>query len=212
MARGRRNPVGAVIGSNVRRAREHLGATLDDVGRALRDRGWRVSNLQLGDLEQGRRSVKVEELFALADALNVPAASLLQVPPDLHDRAGIGGESHFVERLTAAPFAQPMESWSALEASRRAAQFSETGRHSIADESMREAERYAAQVLDLSADDVVRQSYALWGRTLSDERDHRAAARIEPGTGKASRAMIRAHVTRRLLEELRDIIEPKEQG
>src|SRR5262249_61024173 len=69
----------AVVGANVRRIRERLGATQDELAQFLRDRGWNdASGVMLVDLERGARKVGLAEVFVLADALNVPVVQLLE--------------------------------------------------------------------------------------------------------------------------------------
>jgi transcriptional regulator with XRE-family HTH domain len=215
-ARRKAGDVDALIGQNVRRIREQLGATQDDLAQALRQSGWRASGLTVMALERGERALLHEEVILLADVLNVavtefygdsdhvfvrPAGSLYPENTNL-----------LAKRLTQAP-RDESTTWMEVQRRRRTTGF---GRDTSAlelfsrgslgytpdDEATREAERHAAERLEISPDEVVRRSYALWGRTLSDERDTRTAARTTADTPIRSRTIVRGHVTRELLAEL----------
>lgn len=201
----------AVVGANVRRIRERLGATQDELAQFLRDRGWNdASGVMLVDLERGARKVGLAEVFVLADALNVPVVQLLENDGMLRitSSGGVADSSRgLAERFThRVDWPKNPATWEELQRLRRLGQFSaglSAGtRHSIGDETRREAERYAARRLGLTAEQVVRRSYALWGQTLSEERDARVAARVEGDATPRQRAVLRGHVTRGLLAEL----------
>jgi hypothetical protein len=204
----------AVIGANVRKHRERLGASHDDLAQALRDRGWRASGPVLVALERGNRRVGFEEVLLLADVLHVPVTALLETP----DLVRLGWliperDGHLIARLTSSHFhytGDAPETWGLLERARRASQLSMSTHagvaprgHVVGDESLREAERHAAERLGIPPAEVVGRAYALWGQTLSEERDARAARRIDANTTKRQRAAVRAHVTRKLLDQLR---------
>lgn len=210
--------VDEVIGRNVRRRREELGASQDDVARALAARGWAASGGLLSAVEDGRRSVRVEELLRLAQVLNVEALLLLEVPADSPpvdlgwDRYG-GRELGFV--IARSDNSLPNR-WTDLEERRLAQlQFSKGGSghgQSFFDSAVGEAERHAARRLGIPATEVVERSRRLWHRTLTSERNDRAARSVEPGASERRQATIRAHVTRELLEELRADIDKEGQG
>jgi transcriptional regulator with XRE-family HTH domain len=200
-----------IIGRNVRRRREELGASQDDLAKALRDRGWAIAGSAVATLERGGRGVRVNEMFFLADALNVSVAELLTTDELVSDVGRLPARGdQLVERLTRPPHGrQRPGTWADLQQLERDLQFSAParagrrgGRHSVGDEAQREAERYAAGRLGIPAPEVVRRSYARWGRTLTEERDARAAERTPEDASARSRATIRSHVTRALIVEL----------
>ena len=206
--------IDAVVGANVARIRSALGATHDDLGQALRDRGWAAaSGPMIVLLERGERAFRLSETLLLADALNVAVAELLRTDELVHLGGSVADRGdQLTRRLTNAPHqhrirragqTQRLDTWAALEHARRSAQFSALGRHSIGAETMREAERHAAQRLGITPDEIVRRSYARWDRTLTEERDARARTRVDDDASARHRATVRAHVTRELLTELR---------
>ncbi len=210
-AKPRPGDLDGVIGRNVRRVRLERGASQDDLAQALRDAGWGAATDQvLMSVEKGNRSLRFHEVLLLADVLNVPVAALLEVPDGwvrLGSRVPESGRD-LVRRLTEKPhkYGERSSAWSDLEQARRDAQFSAGARHSFGDESKREAERHAANRLGLAPDEIVRRSYDLWGRTLSDERDGRYGARAPTDASSRQRATLRGHITRELLDELRGVI------
>jgi transcriptional regulator with XRE-family HTH domain len=208
----------ATIGRNVRRIREQLGASHDQVAQVLRDGGWsRASGPMLVDIEAGRRGIRVDEALRLASALNVSMEELMDSGDRIVEVGTLSATGRNLARLlTERPFKLrtiaptppgrgfDTETWSGLQRTRRLMQVSHlTGsRHSTGDESMREAERHAAERLGITPAEVVQRSYALWHRTLSDERDDRARRKEALDDSKRRRATIRAHITRALLAEL----------
>jgi hypothetical protein len=76
-----------------------------------------------------------------------------------------------------------------------------TPRHIVAPDE-RPARRLGVEPLE-----VALASLALWGRSLTDEREGRAAPRIEPSASERSARSVRAHVTRELEQEVRNRIE-----
>jgi transcriptional regulator with XRE-family HTH domain len=227
------NDLDRLVGYNVRRLRTQLGASHDDIAQALRDRGWeRASGSVLVNLEAGKRGIRFAEVLVLADALNVAVADFLEPDPDAARRfAPIPGANPrdypfvsitenvadsprwLAKRLTSPPRSipqgrgvkRPPRTWTELEGARRDAQLSAGRRgHSVGDEALREAECHAAGRLNVSPAEVVQRSYARWKQTLSEERDERAASRTPADSTPRQRAAIRAHVTRHLLDELRE--------
>ena len=166
----------------------------------------------------------------LADVLNVAFAELLAHDPD-HPHVRLGSlypdyGANLSARLTQARFAEapkPGETtWTEVQKRRRTMGFGATDTsalesfargslgYTLDDEAAREAERHAADRLGISPDELVGLSYALWGRTLSDERDARTAERVEPDASARSRTIVRGHVTRELLAELEQEPEAKQ--
>lgn len=72
-----------------------------------------------------------------------------------------------------------------------------------------EAEQKAARKLGLSPVELSLFAHALWGRGLSDERDARASEREPVDLDERALQIRKGHVTRRLLTELRAVIEPE---
>jgi transcriptional regulator with XRE-family HTH domain len=215
-ARRKAGDVDALIGQNVRRIREQLGATQDDLAQALRQSGWRASGLTVLALERGERALLHEEVHILGDVLNVGITELYATAADYRS-VSLGSlypenADALAQRLTQAPRSEA-KTWAEVQRHRRTMGFGTDASHAESfargslgyrpdDEATREAERHAAERLGISPDEVVLRSYALWDRTLSDERDARTAARTTADTSVRSRTIVRGHVTRELLKEL----------
>jgi transcriptional regulator with XRE-family HTH domain len=188
----------ATVGRNVRRIREDLGGTQDQLVQALRASGWALSAATVIALERGERKITIEEGLLLADVLNVAFAELLADDPD-HPHVRLGSlypdyGGNLSARLTEARFpASPTAeetTWTEVQQRRRTIGFGATDAAALEsfasgslgytpdDEAAREAERYAAERLGIPPDEVVERSHARWGRTLSDERDARAEERV----------------------------------
>ena len=79
-ARERGNPIGPTgiaVGRNVRRLRIAAGTTQAELAERLAKRGRPIPVASIGRLENGERRVEVDDLTALAAALNVAPAELL---------------------------------------------------------------------------------------------------------------------------------------
>jgi transcriptional regulator with XRE-family HTH domain len=62
-----------ILGNNVRRIRHEAGISQEE----LADRA-KLHRTYISSLERGARNVSVENIFAIADALNVPPGDLLE--------------------------------------------------------------------------------------------------------------------------------------
>jgi transcriptional regulator with XRE-family HTH domain len=203
-AKRKAGEIDALIGRNVRRIREQLGATQEDLAQALRESGWQASSLALLTLESGERVVSVEEALLLGDVLNVPVTELIVGEHAEFVRLGGGviypeNTGFLRSRLTRAPY-RKSTTWSKTQSRREHVQIDTGGYIELV--AAREAENYAAKKLGTSSDEVVRRSLALWHRTLTEERDARTAERIAPDASASSRRIVRGHVVRELLAEL----------
>jgi transcriptional regulator with XRE-family HTH domain len=221
-ARRKAGDVDALIGRNVRRIREALGGTQDELVQALRASGWQASSPTVMALERGERALLHEEVLLLADVLNVAVTELYAVDGFQSIQLGSlfpDSPRFLANRLTQAP-RDKAKTWMEVQRHRRTIGFGmdtftleSFQRDSLGytpdDEATREAERHAAERLGISPDELVRRSYTRWGRTLSDERDARAAARTKADASPRSRTIVRGHVTRELLAELEQEPEAK---
>lgn len=78
--RERRNPTGPTaetVGINVQRVRTDLGMTQNELASALANNGHPIPVSSIGRIESGHRRVEVDDLMALAIALNVSPLALL---------------------------------------------------------------------------------------------------------------------------------------
>jgi transcriptional regulator with XRE-family HTH domain len=73
------------VATNVRRLRTKRKMSLARLSKALAERGYSKLSLKLlSKLENGERGISVDDLSALADALNVEVDDLMQ-PPEYHE-------------------------------------------------------------------------------------------------------------------------------
>jgi transcriptional regulator with XRE-family HTH domain len=202
-AKRKAGEVDALIGRNVRRFREQLGGTQDDLARELREGGWQASGLTVAALERGDRALLHEEVLLLADVLNVSVEELHAGDRNefVRVRSLYPENTEFLRgRLTQSRLPERYPTWSETQSHRQHIQIDTGGYIEIV--AAREAEGYAAKRLGISPDEVVRHSLALWHRTLTEERDARTAERTPPDASPRSRTIVRGHVSRELLAEL----------
>ncbi|MDQ3531401.1 MAG: hypothetical protein M3456_03340 [Actinomycetota bacterium] len=77
----------------------------------------------------------------------------------------------------------------------------------------RAADQKAARALGVSVSALNEASHRLWKWYLSDEREFRLEAAIgDREVSPRSRQALRGHITRKLLDELRDVLEDKDVG
>jgi len=197
----------SVVAGNVRQRRLDAGLSQDQLAHRLHVYGLDWSRNNVAALENGSRNVDAAELLLLAAAFRLSPAELLEttatevrvgavrVPgPELAkmvtDPAAVVDHGKRIEHVEA----------NLLEAIRTAltqAGAKPTARRvkSVTEAMHRQAEREAAQRLGVSAPVVTAIAVALWGRSLTDERDRRDPE----ATG-----MAKSWVTRRLIAELRE--------
>lgn len=69
----------------------------------------------------------------------------------------------------------------------------------------RDAEHRAARSLGISVAEVLELADALWGQTLSEQRDDKVIGRVGPDASARTVQALRGHVTRELIEELAEL-------
>lgn len=178
--------LGAVVGENVRRLREAEGWTQQEAAGQLARLGLKFTRSQLASLESGRRAdVETATLLLLAISFDVPVVELL---------AGSG-------RVRLSPAV------SADLDSARAALVGDPVRIRLDDPALAEsyflsigadADQRLADRLGLAVEAVMAAARKRWGRTLTEERDHRLAKTGSEGDRRAARG----HVTRDLSNQL----------
>lgn len=213
-------PIRAVVGRNVHGARERQAMTAEELARRARVAGLNWSTSRVFDLENGRKPVSLAELLVLAQAFTskghvVTLADLLAGADSIEvtDKFHITGENlrqaltggrvviyprgmdrEDVRRARAAPAEHLVEALDYLG-------FDNDNWHLVeraADASTGAAEDKAARTLGVSPLVVLLASVALWGRSLTEQRD----ALVEPG----GTPQARGHVTRSLVAELGEYI------
>lgn len=70
-------PPDEVVGGNIRELREGADLTQRELADRLRERGWQIDPTALTRIEAGTRSVRVSQLFLIADALSVTVSELI---------------------------------------------------------------------------------------------------------------------------------------
>lgn len=203
-------PIAAVVAANCRLLRADRKA--DEVAKAAAQVGLKWGTGRIADLEAGRVSPTLPTLLALcqafsnllgrpvalADLLAGPTASQVVVTDGLvvdlgSIQAALGGAP--VDLANVAPPVVGMMASAAAAVAAGGGEDPQRRRVLFAVWSgFGEAEKRAARSLGVTKEDAVATMADLWGRSLSEERDHRAA----PGATAAERG----HVARQLKAEL----------
>lgn len=209
----------AVIGVNARRIRTAADLTLEQVAAAMRRFGLRWSTNRVGELEAGRVAPALSTLVVVALALSeltgrairihdlVATDEAVAVTPTVTMTGGALGD--FLRGSTDTPDFGRSESVpepllpdharcdlppSADPQAVAAVLATSTG----------SADRQAARALHISVATLAAHSLELWGRSLSDERDHRA--------GQTANRRQKGQVTRTLLAEITTYIDSLSRG
>lgn len=78
-----------VVAANARRLREECGYTQECVARLMTEAGYPTGEMPLWALENGKRRIKVTDLFGLAAAFKVTPESFLSPGPDSDELAAV---------------------------------------------------------------------------------------------------------------------------
>lgn len=199
-------PLEAVVGRNVRRIREALKLTQDDVATTARWLGVNWARSSIGLLEQGKRNVSLAEAILLVMVLNVAQQKHSDTEPAHVSLASLlsPDEQEAVFLTTGAKLSREV-----VEATLSDAVFTRTGPMGHAPwEAAGQIERNAAADLGLTPGMVAFIATLQWGHNISTERDRRFDA--DPANrklnGRSAQAK-RGQITRQLLDELRPRIE-----
>lgn len=199
------DPLCVVIGANIRRLREELEISQNGLAAAVSARGtslWTAATVSA--LEAGRRNVSLSELADLIDVLDLSLDKVL-APPDGVDRGTkyrsktlSRGRSNRegLERFDESP-AGAGEVELALRAARQR-RLEDNIWRSLAGRHPTPSDRVILE----------KASSRLFGRSLLDERDLRAA--INP-SGARLRTAVLGHATRSIINDLKDYINEKGQ-
>jgi transcriptional regulator with XRE-family HTH domain len=178
-----------VIAENVRALRDDAGLTQADLATRLRTvYGLDWSRNTVAYVESGRTEPTLSELLVLADALDVSVLHLVE------HRGRVALSSGSVQNVTDVVLGRaPLPQLPQKDFGRSGTTWRDL---MISAASVGEAERHFAKTHGLDAEDVARLAFDLWKKSLTDERDERAGANAP--------RMKKAHVTRKLGEELLD--------
>jgi transcriptional regulator with XRE-family HTH domain len=210
--------VGAVVGENLRRLREQSRLTQYEAAHLVKQYGLRWSRSKVAAIEAGERStVSVADVLLLALAFRVSITEFFEGD----------GDVMLAEHLTPLPrewvIAIMQGTYPPPEITQREATEREQGdveqMFATIDAFKRgsdaiEADQALARRLKVSVEDVVAVARAMWGRTLTDERDARV---VELGAVEtAERQARRGHITRELSQQieaqLREVDSPLSDG
>jgi transcriptional regulator with XRE-family HTH domain len=195
-----------LLGGRLRACREERGLTQDEVAARLWPLGLSFTRSIVNAVERGTRELTVPEIAAILAVLDADLSLLRDLGPVAMDRGISINSTTIVDALD-----QTSRSWlvrfGGAELVVRPSTGGVSGR---ADQSLlkavtgaySEAEVKAARKLGVSPQAIAKTAEALWGRSLTAERDARiAASGGGPRTARSLQA-VRGHVTRALLEEL----------
>lgn len=201
-----------VVAKNVRQLRHEKNLRQEDVATAARRSGLRWTGVTVTQLESGNRSITMEEFVLLPMMLRCTLADLVE-----HDDLVQITESALLpaatiqslvsERAEVAtgdteipwiPALEPILDKKVKDAVWRAHFVPSLLSYLLVREgSQGEAERKAAITLKaMTPAEVAAYSLRCWGRTLTEERDARAAEQVGDKEARA----VRGHITRALLE------------
>lgn len=160
-----------VLGRSLRRLRTERGLTLEQAAQTARAVGLPWTLGRWADAERGRVAASLPTLLALSAALGVPLAELLVAEEAV--------------AVTPALTLTPEQLTEVLTGG------SPPLRHvTQPDLRLALATRRVAERLDVPAEDVVEAAHALWGRSLTEERDARASAPTAQARGIMTRNLV----------------------
>lgn len=182
----------ALVGEQVRTRREELSLTQDELARRI---GW--ARAAVAKIERGARdALTLDEVLMLSLTLEVTPAALVGEgkryvrvgPISLRAQdvaAGLRGEASWVNVGASRSFHRTVKST----------------------EQGGEADQKAATRLGLDLTELGVLTHHLWGRSLTDERDRRLVEQERPDDSARTVQARRGHVTRALLDEMRQALE-----
>jgi transcriptional regulator with XRE-family HTH domain len=195
--------VAAAIGDNLRRLREQRQLTQHGAVHLLRRYDPRWTRSKLDAIEGGRRhEVTVTELLALAMAFNVEAVELFAGDGVIGFAGTDLGRNIVREILRGNHVRRELRDLTPETQGKELLRINDliTRAEAAIHPGPTEADEELARKLGLPLKTVTEAAYALWDRTLTEERDAQAA---NLGDMKAAeRAAHRGHITRELAERL----------
>jgi transcriptional regulator with XRE-family HTH domain len=200
--------VSAAVGRRIRKFREEAGRSQDELADAARRAGIDWTRASVASLETGRRGLEAEEFMLLPLALKILTGRdqwrLGDLLPDVWIRMPLGAMTHArsLRRLLAG---ESVEGWGVA-----AGTAEDMDRAADRLKEQTEAVRHAARRLEVEPGTVSRAADRLWRRSFSEEREQRVAERGGAGASPRSLQAIRGHVTRVLINELRQALEQEE--
>ncbi|WP_158886313.1 helix-turn-helix domain-containing protein [Amycolatopsis anabasis] len=179
--------IGAVIGDNLRRLREQLQLTQEEVAQLARahDPAWDRRKVEA--IENGRRQgLRVEDLLVLATALNVALGEFAAGEGEVRlSEHRIVGRSLIRAILRGDHVRQDLSDLPS--GAKRAELFRARDQIAAAEAALHpapvDADLVLAARLGVAPQVVLDSAYALWDKTLTEERDARLGDREQPEAG-----------------------------
>jgi transcriptional regulator with XRE-family HTH domain len=207
--------VSAAIGSTIRHLREAAGRRQEDVASSARDLSLLWVHATVAALETGRRDLSIEEFLLLPRILQ--GAGIDRSLPDLLGEGSIAlspAVAASAEELRGVlAGSQPDDDWKpTVPGDSLAGAKSKYGADlAVINEARDDATLKAARRLGVEPIVIAQGARKLWGRSLAAERDER----VKQGGSDAGQARTlqahRGHVTRALLDELRQALTTKKK-
>lgn len=214
--------LGPAIGRRVREIRESRGLRQEEMSQRLQAFGVNWNRSMTAKVERGERGVTLEEAVLLTYALDVPLSEL--VPAD--GKVDLTAQARRVPLATVRDVLAGGHRWDIdygdlpigralradlesyperLKLCRRIWPDAQASDFANAQGGIGEAEGKAAKRLGVEPVVVSVAAFKTWGRSLTAERDIRAAKEGE-GMSPASRRAHRGQITRQLVAELAQVI------
>ena len=190
-----------LVAERLRKRREELGLTQDDVARRCTHRfGLEVSRSVVDAIERGARDLTLPELAVVLAVLDLDLAGVLRDRDvvALSDLVAVRGAA-IVGQVS--PGLAPRWTFGTMRDGKLVWRESLSGYVATMPD---ESERKAAAKLGITPERVAQTARRVWGVGLTEERERRVAG--AGARGDTLRAL-RGHVTRELLEELAPEIE-----
>ena len=197
---------GAVVGENLKRIRDAHSLTQHEAARRCQAVGLRWARSRISDVESGARdTIDVGTLRLLAEAFGVEMADFFAGDGDVQlsaracqPRAGLRAALRGAAQSPDAFILQNEIQVDAQDTTTAVAALESFKRR---DRSIPiEADEALAGRLGVRVGDVLRAAEALWGRSLTEERDRRTATLGD--LDAAGRAAHRGHITRELAQQV----------
>ena len=201
--------IGSAVGAFLAETRERFQLSQEDVAIAARNFGLSWSRSTIDFIENGGRRIDAAELLLLPDVvrfatrgdMETTVLAILERTPGLQLSEKATVQRSKVDMILNGPSQQivvQLKTYGGRSPSRSSV--SETD---LRLESAGEAEQKAARRLQRDVLEIASTARALWGRSLTAEREMRLEAESSPSPESSrSRQAMRGHVTRRLLDEL----------
>jgi transcriptional regulator with XRE-family HTH domain len=219
-------PLSTALAASIKAARKNAGWTQDHVARRMRELGASWDRTTVARVERGQRALQFDEAGLVAIALNVGIQALLPTKGDVALTPRLTMSANKVGLLYASDDAPRLPATAVLRdgaAGDLVAGLADTAddvarllgkeppAHLLLDAAEAEdgdAERKAAKLLGITPFEVAALALDTWGRSLTQERDHRLDERSTDEVSDGARNTMRGHITRELLAVLGRRLEP----